>query len=244
MREEYGWRAKIGMLSPMSNFITFTEWSRVLPDGVTLHEARMGLTEATPEHLKNMRKSAVGEARKLALGSMDILFYGCTSGSFVGGPGYDEDIIKELEAAVGIPTTTTTTCVLQAFADLGIKKIALVGPYLPELFDNEVEFFKGHNIETLYVKALGKKFTAEISLLRDTPYVFYRHAKEAFRSARGIDAVFITCMASPAMKIIPALEDDTGLPVLSSNSASLYGVLKKLGIKVPIEGYGRVFKLL
>jgi len=46
------------------------------------------------------------------------------------------------------------------------------------------------------------------------------------------------------MKIIPALEEDTGLPVLSSNSASLYGVLKKLGITVPIEGYGRVFKLL
>ena len=244
MKEEYGWRAKIGMLSPMSNFITFTEWNSVLPDGVTLHEALMGLTEATPEHLKAMRKNAVSEAKKLALGQMDILFYGCTSGSFVGGPGYDEDIIKELEAAVGIPTTTTTTCVLKAFADLGIKKIALIGPYLPELFDNEVQFFKGHGIETLYVKALGKKYTAEISLLRDTPYVFYRYAKEAFRSAKGIDAIFITCMASPAMKIIPSLEEEAGLPVISSNSASLYGVLKNLGIKASIEGYGRIFRLL
>jgi maleate cis-trans isomerase len=51
-------------------------------------------------------------------------------------------------------------------------------------------------------------------------------------------------MASPAIKIIPSLEEETGLPVLSSNSASLYGVLKKLGIKTPIEGYGKVFKLL
>jgi len=35
-----------------------------------------------------------------------------------------------------------------------------------------------------------------------------------------------------------------GLLVLSSNSASLYDVLKKLGIEVPNEGYGKVSKLM
>lgn len=244
MQEISDWRARIGVLSPITNFITFSEWYQVLPEGITVWEALMGLTETTPESLVEMRKKALAEAIKLSYGLMDIILYGCTSGSFIGGPGYDEEIIKEIEGAVSIPTTTTTTCVLKAFADLGVKRIALIGPYLREIFDAEVQFFKHHGIETAYVKAMEYRYVRDISLLREKPYVYYRMAKEAYQSSKNIDAIFITCMASPAIKIISPLEQEAGIPVLSSNSASLYGVLKKLGIKGPIENYGKVFKLL
>ncbi len=238
------WRARIGVLSPISNFITVTEWNAVLPEGVSVWEALMGLTETTPESLVEMRKHAVAEAKKLSYGLMDIILFGCTSGSFIGGPGYDQEIIKEIEAAVGIPTTTTTSCVLEAFADLGVKRIGLIGPYIKEVFDAEVKFFKGHGIETVYLKAMEMRYVKDISLLREKPYIFYRLAKEAYRSGKEMDAIFVTCMASPAIKIIEPLEQETGIPVLSSNSASLYGVLKKLGIKGPIEKYGKVFNKL
>ncbi len=244
MQEISDWRARIGVLSPITNFITFSEWYQVLPEGITVWEALMGLTETTPESLVEMRKQAVNEARKLSYGLMDIILYGCTSGSFIGGPGYDQEIIKEIEAAVGIPATTTTSCVLEAFADLGVKRIGLIGPYIKEVFDAEIKFFKGHGIETAYLKAMEMRYVRDISLLREKPYVFYRLAKEAYRAVKGIDGIFITCMASPAIKIINPLEEEAGIPVLSSNSASLYGVLKKLGIKEPIENYGKVFKLL
>lgn len=244
MGEKNDWRARIGILSPITNFITISEWYSVLPEGITVWEALMGLTETTPASLVEMRKNAVSEAIKLSYGMMDIILFACTSGSFIGGPGYDKEIIKELEAAVSIPSTTTSTCVLRAFADLGIKKIALIGPYIREVFDAEINFFKDHGIETLYLKALEYRYVRDISLLRERPYIFYRMAKEAYQAAKDIDAIFITCMASPAIKIIDPLEQETGKFVISSNSASLYGVLKKLGIKGPIENYGKVFKLL
>ncbi len=204
----------------------------------------MGLTETTPESLVEMRKQALAEAKKLSYGLMDLILYGCTSGSFIGGPGYDEEIIKEIESAVGIPTATTSTCVLKAFADLRVKKIALIGPYIKEVFDAEIKFFKSHGIDTLYLKAMEYSYVRDISLLREKPYVFYRMAKEAYQKAKDIDAIFITCMASPAIKIIHTLEQETGVYVLSSNSASLNRVLKKLGIKGPIENYGKVFDKL
>lgn len=244
MEERSDWRARIGVLSPITNFITISEWNSVLPDGVTVHEALMGLTETTPESLVEMRKQAVAEAIKLSYGLMDIILFGCTSGSFIGGPAYDQDIINELETAVGIPSTTTSTCVLTSFADLGVKKIALIGPYIKEVFDAEVRFFENHGIETAHLKALEYRYVRDISLLREKPYVFYRLAKEAYNAAKDIDAIFITCMASPAIKIIDILEHETGKYVLSSNSASLYGVLKKLGIKGAIESYGKLLRML
>ena len=122
-----GWRARIGLLTP-PNYCIISEWGDVIPEGVVLVPALMGLGDATPEGLKEMRQWAVSESKKLADWEVDIILFGCTSGSFVGGAGYDEDIIAEVEEAVGIPTTTTTTCVLTALDDLGMKKLGIREP--------------------------------------------------------------------------------------------------------------------
>ena len=238
-----GWRAKIGVLTP-PNYCIISEWGAVIPEGVTLVPALMGLSDATPEGLKEMRQWALSESKKLADWEVDIILYGCTSGSFVGGEGYDKSIIEELEQAVGIPTTTTTTCVLTALNDLGAKKIALLGPYLKEVLDLEVEFLEAHGIEVPYTRTLGYREVHEFVHLYEQPYLFYREAKKACQSASDIDAIFITCMASPSLAVINTLEKETGKPVLSSCSASLYGVLKTLRIKVPIEKYGLLGKRL
>ena len=238
-----GWRAKIGVLTP-PNFNLICEWREVVPYGVTFVPALMALADATPEGLSEMGRGAVSEAKKLADWMVDIILFGCTSGSFVGGLGYDERIIEALEEAVCLPATTTSTCVLTALEDLGVKRIALVGPYLREVFDLEVQFLQAHGIETLCVKAFGYREVHEFVRLYEQPYLFYHVAKEAYQSARDIDAIFITCMASPALEVIEILERETGKPVLSSCSASLYGVLKKLEIREPVEGYGRLGKSL
>lgn len=243
--ERYGWRAKIGLLVPNSGSTVMREWNSVLPEGVSCYQAVMGLGENTREKLLELRSKAVAEAKKLASdGSIDLLLFACTSGSFIGGAGYDGQIIKELEAATGVPSTTTSTCVLTAFADLGAKRIALIGPYPREVFDSEVQFLKDHGIETAYCQGLGYKDSRAYWKLSDEPYIYYPLAKEAFQSAPDIDAIFITCMASPVLKVIGALEQDTGKPVISSCSASLYGVLKKVGIRERVEHYGQLLTML
>ncbi len=243
--ERYGWRARIGLLVPNSGSTVMREWNSVLPEGISCHQAIMGLGEATPDRLLELREKAVVEAKKLASGGMmDLLIFACTSGSFIGGAGYDGQIIKELEAATSVPSTTTSTCVLTAFADLGVKRMALIGPYIREVFDGEIQFFKDHGIETAYCKGLDYIDPKAYSKLSEEPYVYYRLAKEAYQSVPDIDAIFITCMASPALMVIGTLEQDTGKPVISSCSASLYGVLKKLGVKERVEHYGQLLAML
>lgn len=245
MREEVcSWRAKIGVLTPNPNVNLTCEWSGVLPEGVTFHEAIMGLTEVTPEKLLEMRQRAVTEAKKLADAMMDIMLFACTAGSFIGGSSYNESIIKDLESAIGIPATTSSNCILTAFADLGVKNIALIGPYTKEVFDAEIQFLKEHGIESLYLKALGYRNIKDFMRLHEQPYLFYHLAKEAYQAVPNIDAIFITCLCSPVTKVISALERETGKPVISSCTASLYGVLKQLGIREPIEGFGQLGKIL
>jgi len=238
------WRARIGILSPACCPNQVCEWKGNLPDGVTFHEAIMGMIENNPEGLLSLKEKAMVEGKKLADGLMDIILFACTSGSFIGGPGYDQTIIKELEAATAIQSTTTSTCVSAAFADLGIRKMALLGPYIQEVMDAEVGFFKQQGVETLYVKGLEYRANRDFTRLHLQPYLFYPLAQEAYRAAPDIDCIFITCMASPSKQVINTLEEETGKIVLSSQSASLYGVLKQLGIRAELPYYGRLGKKL
>jgi maleate isomerase len=238
------WRARIGILSPACCPNQVCEWKGNLPDGVTFHEAIMGMVENNPEGLLALKEKAIVEGKKLADGLMDIILFACTSGSFIGGPGYDQSIIKELGAATNISSTTTSTCVLTAFADLGITKMALLGPYIEEVMNAEINFFKQHHIETIYSKGLGYRANKDFTRLHFQPYLFYPLAQEAYRQAPDADCIFITCMASPSKKVINLLEQETGKIVMSSQSAALYGVLKQLGIREEMPDYGTLGKLL
>jgi len=55
------------------------------------------------------------------------------------------------------------------------------------------------------------------------------------------EGVFISCTNLPTMKLIEKLERDLQKPVISSNTTTLWSMLKKSGHDVKIEGVGRFF---
>ena len=234
-----GWRAEVGMLAPVPGM--YREYEVAAPEGVRFSSAVLGVTEATPEGLKEMANQIETEAKKLNNAyKCDLICLGCTSGSFVGGPGYDQKIIERIERASGSPATTTVTCVLELLKDMGVKKTVLVGPYIDSVFDAEVKFFETHGIEALYVKesGLGLVKPAEFYVYGMDPYRGYKLVKDGAKVDPSADCVFLTCMVSPLLGVADILEKEIGKPVISSLSATLYGILKKLGIPDPVYHYG------
>lgn len=234
-----GWRAEVGMLAPIPGL--YREWDIVAPEGVRFSVAILGLTKVIAEDITRMAENIETESKKL-VGWCELICLGCTAGSFVGGPGYDQKLIERIEKASGIPATTTTTCVLELFKDTNIKKIALVGPYPDSIFDAEVKFFKAHGIETLCVKGLGLETPFQNRSYSRDLFGIYRLIKEGAKAAPDADCVFASCMETSILGIVDALEEEIGKPVISSPSATLYGILKKLGIPDPVYHYGQALR--
>jgi maleate isomerase len=232
-----GWRAEVGMLAPLSWM--YREWEGLVP-GVRFSLGLLGSEAHTAEVLRNLIGAVEVEARKLNHGrKCDLICFGCTSGSFIGGPGYDQQIIEKIEKASGSPATTTITCVLDLFKDMGIKKVSLVGPYPDSTFEAEIAFLKSHGIQTLYHKGLGLVDMADYWDYSMNQYSAYTLVKDGAKAAPEADCVFLTCMISPLLGVADTLEKDVGKPVISSPSATLYGILKKLGIPDPVYHYGQ-----
>jgi maleate isomerase len=241
MHSAEGWRAEVGMLAPLPGM--YREWEVLVPEGIRFSEACLGLVQCTAEDLMKMNEDIEVETKKLTLcRKPDLICLGCTSGSFVGGPNYDKEIIERIENVAETPATTTTTCVLDVFKDMGITKIALVGPYPQAVFDIEVEFFKNHGVESVYVKGLNNLTMPQMWGYYTDPYACYHLVKNAAKVSPDADCVFVTCMMTWLLSVADILEEEIGLPVISSPSATLYGILKKLEIPDPVYHYGEALR--
>ncbi len=52
--------------------------------------------------------------------------------------------------------------------------------------------------------------------------------------------VFISCTNLASLGVIQRLEDELGKPVITSNQACFWACLRRLGLRDPVQGYGRL----
>jgi maleate isomerase len=130
---------------------------------------------------------------------------------------------------------------MDLFSEMDIKKIALVGPYLKETFDIEVNFLETNGFSVLCIKGpeKGLRTPAEYWAFQQDPYAVYRWVLNAASAAPEADCIFVTCMSSSILKVCQQLEEAIGKPVISSQSAAMHGILKFLRIPDPIPAYGQ-----
>jgi len=234
----YGWRSRVGLLVPSSNTTMEPEFYKMAPEGVSVHTARMKLVNVTERDLLEMEKQAVSAAEKLKDAAVDLILYGCTSGSLIKGKDYDVRIAGELERQVGVKSITTSTAVLKALEELDVSKLSVATPYVDDINEKEKRFLEENGFEVAKIEGLGLESNVEIG--RRDPWVAYRLARKVYTS--GVDAIFISCTNFRTVEVIDPLERDLGVPVVTSNQASMWFALRSLGVKGRYDQYGELMR--
>ena len=236
----YGWRGKIGLILPSLNNTMEPELNRMIPEGVALYATRMLLERGVPDELEKMADDTETAVDLLQSAEVDCILYGCTSGSLIKGVGWDKEIIKRIEDRTGVPATTTSTAVVEAFKELGIQSVSVATPYIDSVNEIEKKFFEGHGVKVLNIE--GLQYTTGKELHKESPGTAYAFARKVCHPEA--DCIFISCTDFDAIGSLNILERDTGKPAMSSNTVSLWGILKKMGIKEPIDDYGEILRHL
>ncbi len=236
----YGWRARIGLIIPSSNTTMEPEFWKMAPEGVSIHTSRVRLVEVTPEALKLMAAEAARAAEELATAEVDVVVYGCTSGSLLDGIEWEERLRREIRERAGVEAITTAQAVVEALKALGVRRVAVATPYVDEINAKEKAFLERSGFTVVRIKGLGIVRNTDIG--RQPPWVAYRLAKEVAREAGpSVDGVFISCTNFRTIEVIEPLEAELQLPVVSSNTASMRLALRTLGIRDRL-GYGRLLR--
>lgn len=232
----HGWRGRVGLVVPSSNTTMEPEFARRLPAGVSLHSSRMQLEAVTADRLREMETAADGCGRLLATADVDVAAYGCTTGSLVEGPGYADEIETRLSDVTGVPTVATAASVKRAFDALELRRLAIATPYARELNEDEEAFLAAAGYEVVDISGLGLERNTDIGAR--WPAQVYRQVREI--DSAPADGVFISCTNYRTFEVVDRLEDDIGKPVVTSNQATLWDVLRHLEVDAGSSVPGRL----
>ncbi len=227
------------MIIPSSNTTMEPEFYRILPEGFSVHTARLRLGMVTVEGLTRMEEGVEEEAEKLADASVEIIGFGCTSGSLFRGKGHEEMIEKRIRRASGVPAVATAGAVIRALRALGVRRVAVATPYIEEINILEERFLTQNGFTVVEMRGLGIRDNLEIGRLS-------RGDVERLVEGMRLDeaeGIFISCTNLPTAEVIGELEERLRRPVISSNTATLWAMLRGCGSNRPIRGYGTLLEV-
>ncbi len=228
----YGWLGTVGVILPSANTVMEPELARLAPAGVTFHAARTPLRGLPSQNsLETMAAGTEAAAQDLASAEVDLILYGCTSGSFMMD---GERLMARLEDLTGLPAITTAQAVLAALRALDARTVAMATPYRRFITDGEVEWLQaeGFGVASAIGLDMGDTEHERRGINRIPPEVCYRLGREADRPEA--DVLFLSCTAMASLPVVEALERDCGKPVITSNLASGWYALQKLGLTEPL----------
>ncbi len=240
-----GIRKRIGVLVPSTNTTCEADFQLAAPRDVTIHGQRLWLTNdaAAEAGMARMNAEMESGARYLATAKVDVIAYGCTTGSFYKGPGWDREMLARIEEVAGVPAVATSPAVVAALRFFGAKKISVATPY--PAWNNEKlrAYLEAPGFEVLNVEGEPWAARAGAQGINDQdPEAVVAFAARVCRPEA--DVLFCSCTAWRAMEAAEALEQRTGKPVVTSNQATIWAALRQVGICQPIHGFGTLLERL
>ena len=238
-------RIRIGVMVPSTNTTCEADFQLVASQNVTIHGSRLWLTNdfGGDEDFDRMNSEIESAARYLATANVDAISYGCTTGSFYKGPGWDEDMMKLIEKAAGVPAAATSPSVVQALRFFGAKRISVASPY-PDYNNQKLRaYLEAMGFEVLNLEGEPVAAASGNQGINDQePESVVEFASSICRD--DADALLCSCTAWRSLEAVAELEKRTGKPVVSSNQASIWATYQNRGISEPIRGFGRLLESL
>ncbi len=235
-------RTRIGLLVPSTNTTCEPDFYRVMPPDVSVHTHRLWLTNDNDgeEGINRMNSEAEQGARYLKTAAVDAIAYGCTTGSFYKGPGYDNDLLNSMQAASGAPAVATAPAAVEALRLLGAKRISVATPY-PDWNNRQLRaYYEGCGFEVLNVEGEPVASKAGSQGINDQdPASVLAFAPEACHPEA--DVLFCSCTAWRSFEVVQELEERVGRPVITSNQVTAWATMRKLGISNPDPAFGSLF---
>ena len=231
-----------GALIPSTNTTVEIEYSHLLPAAVCqAHYGRMMSSNygASP-FASPLDVDVEYQAKLLGTARVELIALIQTSACLFADD-YDETTCARITAASGgVPAITSAMAIGEALRALNARHVALVSPYSEEVNARARHYFESkHALKIVALEGFAAKDSYMIGKLGP------ENARDAFRriDRPEIEAFVVPGGNFPTMHSIPEWEAEFNKPVVTTNQAVVWSMLRRLGSKDRIPGLGRLLEM-
>jgi len=213
---------KLGVVVLQADETIETELRKIMPLHCDIFHSRIASdSKVTPETLKKMIKDLpVAISLFPSEIKFDLIAYACTSGATIIGPNRVRNIINETYK--GTKVTDPISAVCDALKVLNARRVGFVSPYVQSVSREMRDFMVTQNFEIKSLVSFEQESEAVVASIKE--YDTLKAIKEA--ATQDVDAIFVSCTNLRSFSILEEAEAITGKPVLSSNQALAWGMLR------------------
>ncbi len=230
----------VGMIVPPADGAVPPEPQTLYPElsfvarGLALPELTLGGYESVIEHVADL-------AMQLKNHGADVVSLMGTSLSFYRGPAGNAQVLDAMRTSTGLPVTTMTDSVLQALAAFDATRIAVATAYTDAVNAKLRTYLETEELEICSLQSLNLTDVQTILSVGDEDLIAL--GLSAAKAAPEADALFISCGGLHTLSVIEPLEQNLGIPVISSATAGAWGAARLTGHSGRATGFGRLFQV-
>ena len=245
MTDRLGWRLKLGVLVPAFNASLQPELDSMRVPGVTNHVARIEMPDLKLESdadqtrvVESLGPDLPAAIRRVMLVQPAAIAFGISIPAFWGGLRAGQAFADNLEAMAGVPCVVVPEAFVAALACFPDKRrLGIMTPYQP-IGDAQVRrYFVEAGFDVVAVHSLKRPSNLEIAHA-DTEVL-----RDGIRSlaGQGCDIVVQVGTNLAVSDLVPGLEFEIGMPILSANTVLFWRALRRAGIDDRRAEFGRLF---
>ncbi len=223
-----------GVLIPSTNTTVEIE-CRLLPATYQAHFGRL-LSSGGGSFSPSRDEDIDYQSRLLGTAKVELIILAQTSASLFADD-YDDVVTKRMSAGAGVPAITSAQAVGRAVRALGARRVAIVSPYSVPVNERAARYFKArHGLETIALEGFGATDAYAIGQLGP------QNASDAFAriDRPEIEAFVVPGGNFPTLPSIAAWEREFKRPVVTTNQASFWAMLRAFGGADRVPGFGRL----
>src|SRR6185295_15136407 len=145
----FGWRKRIGLLSPTVIETAAYDFYRLAPEGVSMCATTSNIEHWSRDNFKqHVLDPIVTAVKYLASRHVDYIIHTGMPVVTTRGKGFEDELVRQITDVTGLPATTSIRSAIRALAHLGVRNVALLSPYPQELHQSAIAFLKesGFNV--------------------------------------------------------------------------------------------------
>ena len=228
----------LGLIAPPANY-------PVPPEGLALYGSDLrftvyglGLPTMTPEGYDSVIDKIVPAARQQAKeGANAISIFG-TSLTFYKGAAFNQKLIDDVHKATGLPTTSMSTAVVEGLRAFGARRVTVATAYNDEVNRRLRTFLGESGFEVVALEGLGLEAIGDPGKVTQSD--LQQFCAGVFKRASKADALLVSCGGLRTLELLAPLEQQCGVPVVSSTPHALWAGMRLLGLRVKARGYGQL----
>ncbi|HVY58766.1 MAG TPA: hypothetical protein VHA77_13015 [Xanthobacteraceae bacterium] len=231
------WRGIVGMINPTMRPGVTEEVVRLLPEGIGLIPLFLNVRRGTTDEFEPMMPAYEQQIALLSEQNCDLIHPVGAPPFMVQGRKREAELVAEWEKKYKTTIFTVAQNHVAALKALGAKTIVGATYFSGRINDIFTKYFEDAGFTVRGMDGLEVPFDKVQEL---SSHRVYAHIKRSFLAHKGADAIYMLGSGWRTLDIIEPLEQDLQVPVVHPVPARVWEMQKRLYVRQPVHGYGRL----